>query len=182
MPELEYDTFQKLKYINWLDAIDLYEKTYYPHAYCLENGLMTHIGLVKTAANRKAYFSKDFSELESGDLSIIADNFFNASKMHVSNGTYYGYLNGLNRYFFAHDPKANHKFSVTSKGEEKYPSRLHFIEYTSPVNRVFEHFYNQMIYKNPTDIMREIVSPEATKNFAKMANKKTKNPAIKLST
>ena len=69
--------------------------------------------------------------------------------------------------------------NVESKGEEKYPSRLHFIEYTSPVNRVFEHFYKQMIYKNPTDIMREIVSPEATKNFAKMASKKTRFYLIK---
>ena len=179
VPEVEYDVFQRIKYIDWFDTVELYEKEFFPHAYCLENGLMTRIGLVKTSTNRSRYLSKDFYELESGDLSIIADNFFNASKMHVSNGKYYGYLNGLNRYFFEHNIKENHKFSVTSKGEEKYPSRLHFIEYTLPVNRVLEHFYGQMIYKNPTDIMREIVSPEASKRFSKKLGRKSRLYLIK---
>ena len=73
---------------------------------------------------------------------------------------------------------ANHKFSVTSKGEEKYPSRLHFIEYTSPVNRIFERFYGPT-NRNPTNIMREVISPTATQQFSKEIGKKSRLYLIK---
>ena len=55
---------------------------------------------------------------------------------------------------------------------------MNFIEYTSPVNRIFERFYGQT-NRNPTNLMREVISPTATQQFAKELGKNARLYLVK---